>query len=133
MNARGGLLAGRIAGFTLFEILVAFAILTTGLTLMAAALQRHLAALQLLQTSLSARPLADRQLVGEILRRSEEIEIPPEPADPRYTPGFQVTSAPLGAGPAKDLEMERVTSQVGWSVRAQPRLLETTVGFHKKE
>lgn len=121
----------RARGFTLLEILVAFAILVTGITLIATALRRHFVALQILETSLAAQQMAQEGLVREIVRRSDSLEIPSEPPDERFTPRLEVTSVPLETEPVRDLEVEQMTSEVSWTVRQQPRSLQVVAGFGK--
>ncbi len=116
-------------GFTLLEILVAFAVLATGLTLITAAIGRHLAALQILETSLSARQVAQARMVREIIRRSDRMEIPADPSEERFSPRIEVAPVTLETDPLRGLEMEQVTSEVSWAVRRQPRALHLTAGF----
>lgn len=115
--------------FTLLEVLVAFAILSTGLTLIAAAMSRHLAALQLLESSLSAQQAAQSQMLREIARRDDALEIPADPSEERFSPKVEVAPVAWETEPLRGLEMERVTSEVSWAVRSQPRSLHVTAGF----
>ncbi len=119
------------SGFTLLEVLVAFAVLATGITLIAAALGRHLAALQILETSLAARQVADGQLLREIIRRGDQMEIPPAPPDPRFTPQTKTESVTLETDPVRGMVIDRVTAEVSWAVRQQPRELRVSMGAQK--
>ena len=117
------------SGFTLLEILIAFAVLAVGLTLITAAIGRHLAALQILETSLSARQVAQARMVREITRRADELEIPADPSEERFNPRIETVSVVLETDPLRGLEMEQVTSEVSWAVRQQPRGLQLSAGF----
>ena len=115
--------------FTLLEVLVAFAILSTGLTLIAVAIGRQLAALQILETSLSAQQVAQAQMLREIARRDDALEIPEDPSEERFSLKLGVAPVAWEAEPLRGLEMEQVTSGVSWAVRRQPRALQVTAGF----
>lgn len=117
--------------FTLLEVLVAFAILSIGLTLLAAAIGRHFAALQILETSLSAQQAARAQMLREIARRGDEVEIPADLIEERFNPTLDVVPVAWETEPLRQLEMERVTSGVSWAVRHQLRQLQVTAGFPK--
>lgn len=115
-------------GFTLVEVLVALGILTTGLTLVAAAFSRHLAALAALRGSLTAHRLAEEELVREYVRRCCGAEIPAQPLE-AFTVRLDLRSVVLQPEPVKDLQMEQATSEVSWNLRQQQRTLKMTAGF----
>lgn len=117
--------------FTLLEVLVAFAVLAVGITLIAAALGRHLAALQVLETSLAAQEVAQGRLLKEAVRRADGLELPDAPPDPRFASNLEVTPVTLETEPVRGLEIERVTAGVSWTVRQQPRELRVEMGAQK--
>ena len=108
-------------GFTLIEVLIAFAILTSSLVLISAALSRHLNALQLLQRSMSAHRLAERQLIEAILRRQVRSEISARGEEAGLSWELSVKPVSLESPPVEDLQMEAVTAQVSWPFRGQAR------------
>ena len=113
-------------GFTLIEVLIAFAILTTALTLVAVQFSRHLAALQILEGSIGADHLADWQLMREALRRELKVDALDE-EKPNSSSGSPSTSSVsfrpyrFDQPPVKDLVVDQATSEVPWQFRRQDR------------
>lgn len=117
--------------FTLLEILLAFAILAIGVTLAATGLRRHISTLRIVESSFAASRQAQGQVIREIVRRADALDLPPLPADESYTPSLKTEPFTPDVDPIRGVPMERVTSEVTWGVRGQPRELHLSVGFAK--
>ncbi len=116
-------------GFTLLEVLAAFAVLVTALTLIAAAFTRHLQAIRFLTDSVTAYRIADRILQGEIFRRREGVQMESSQLPQGFTSQILQEQITLGTPPVDGLAMERVRAQVDWSSRGQARSSEVSSGF----
>ncbi len=118
------------AGFTLIEVLAAFAVLLSGLTLVAAAFTRHLAAVQLLEDSLDAGRWADQRLIQETLRRELNVQRAHEDLLPAGVASeLTFRSSRPDQDPLKELVIEEGTAQVSWVRRSQQRSTQLTTGF----
>ncbi|MBI3333322.1 MAG: prepilin-type N-terminal cleavage/methylation domain-containing protein [Candidatus Omnitrophica bacterium] len=121
-------------GFTLVEVLIAFAILTAGLILVAAEFGRHLAALQLLQAQVTLRAQADREMVGEILRREGIVQVvgDEEPAGISIT-GPAVKPVSFDEEPLKGLTIDQATVGASLKMRNRVQSAQITTGFRRKQ
>lgn len=121
---------GAVTGFTLLEVLVAFAILAAALTVVSAAFSRHLTALRLLEKSLLAHQIAQEQLIQETVRRLEAgLKVPPQTAVPGFTPSIRAESFTFSQEPIKDLAVDRTRGEVLWDFRGQGRRSEISTVF----
>jgi len=112
---------------------MACAVLLTGLTLVALAFGRHLAATQLLQDSLTASAWADQRLMEEALHRRLEVQWTENaPVQSGFTAEQIFNSNRLAQDPVKDLVMDQATAQVSWTRRSQQRSAQITAGFAPK-
>ena len=118
-------------GFTLLEVLLAFAILLTGLTLVLQIFGRHLHVVERLSASLTALHLADDQLIGEALRRGENL-IVTSPSQDNFTAALKVESVQLDQEPLKNFTLDQATADVAWELRKEPRSMHLKAGFQSK-
>ena len=120
-------------GFTLLEVLAAFAVLVTGLTLIATAFTRHLHALRLLSDSVTAYRITDQTLQRELLKRREGVEVEALPLPPGFTPQIRPEQITLEIRMVNEVQavnvvMERLRAQVTWTTRGQARSSEIAGG-----
>ena len=113
-------------GFTLLEVLIAFAILTTGLTLLAAEFSRHLAALQLLQTSVALQQLAEEQMIQETLRRDLNLETLGGESS------LSIRPFSWDQGLLKGLVIDQATVEVSSTIRNRVQTVGLTSGFQQE-
>lgn len=124
----------RRPGFTLLEVMLAFTILGSSLVLIAAGLSRHLTVLQLIERSVTAHDLADRQLIQEAVRREEELKFPPDvPIEGFSTKPTLIQKVTLDTEPVKGLEIEEAVAEVSWGFRDQDRSIRVRTGFPVKK
>ena len=107
------------AGFTLLEVLVAFGILVTALTLIAAEFSRHLAVLQRLQGSITAHHSAERSLLQEILRRELKAPLSLDALPEGYTASLQINPIQFEQGPLQGVTLEQATAEISWRFRGR--------------
>ncbi len=119
-------------GFTLMEVLVAFAIMLTGLTLIAGIFGRHLKVLQLLRNSLTASDAADELLIQEAIGRERGPVISADKPQEGFTPQTLQNPLQFDKDPVKGLLIDEVSAGVSWSVRQQNRLTQIKAGFQTK-
>lgn len=121
------------AGFTLLEVLVAFAILVSALTLTAALFRRHIEAAQRLERSVCARHLADQRLLEEFVRRRQEVE-PASSVDPEgFAAELSVEPLILEAEPLKGLPFERAVARVVWEFRRRSESIALSAGLGERK
>lgn len=108
---------------------MAFAILTSALILVTIGLSKQLSALQILQKSVTAQALADRELIRAMLRRQLQEEIPANGSEGGLDWRLLVTKIQLEQDPVKDLPMDVWTAAVSWKFRSQERSTRVTTGF----
>ena len=123
----------KAVGFTLIEVLLAFAVLISALTLISAAFSRHLAALQLLQQSIVAHEWADRQLIEGMFRRQVQASLPARGEEGALQWELSVASVSLEPEPLKEIRMDEVKAEVNWPFRNQSRSLRISAGFSHQE
>ena len=120
-------------GFTLIEVLVAFAILATCLIPIAAEFGRHLTLLKILEDSLVARRLADQVFIQHVLRDEIQDAVLQEP-ERGFTPHWELDDKyRLSTEPVKDLVIDRAQATVSWDFRGNTYSEKLVSGFmHKK-
>lgn len=123
-----GKLKPALIGFTLIEVLIAFAILSSVLTLVAAGFSRHLHVLQMFRRSVSAHGLAERRVIGEVLRREAEVELPGEEEE-GTTVKVLVKPARFQQEPVPEFLLDGVTVSSSWRVPEGDRSETIEVGL----
>ncbi len=116
-------------GFTLIEVLLAFAVLVSALTLIAAAFSRHLAALQLLQRSVAAHGVANRQLIQGMFRREAGIPVPAKGTEGDLEWELVLAPFSLEPEPLKEVRIDDAQIHVNWAFRQQQRSLRISTGL----
>ena len=106
-------------GFTLLEVLIAFAVLVSVLVLVAALFSRHLAVLDRLEQSLLASHWNERQVIQAIVRRQSGDLLPAQGKEGPLSWSLSLQELPLEGHPATELRMQRLTAQVSWFSRNQ--------------
>lgn len=119
------------SGFTLLEVLLAFAILVTGLTLVLQIFGRHLNVVQSLSSSLTALHLADEQLIGEALQREQTLTSTSTSPE-NFIPSIKVDPIHFDQDPLKNFTLDQVTADVSWEARRESRLTRMKTGFQSK-
>ena len=120
----------RNRAFTLLEVLIALAILNTGLLLAAAAFSRHIRLLHQMDDSVTAREKAEESLIREALRRQIGPDALPDedPAD-RFTQRLRLEPFPGQEGAVAAGTLDRATAEVSWDSRGQVRSERMEAGF----
>lgn len=106
------------AGFSLIEVLVAFGILVSCLTLLAAVFTRHIEILQRIQRSLVAQNLSSQALAHRILEREHAAafqDLLPE----GFTVEEQTTPVQFQDKFLRGVELQQVTARASWSSRGK--------------
>ena len=115
-------------GFTLLEVLLAFAILISALTLISAGFGRQIAALQALEGSVDAHHAAEGGMIRELIRRETGSE-PAEEGAPVVVAPFTVSPLTLKTEPFKDVTVDLGSARVFWTSRGQTRFAALVVAF----
>ena len=112
------------SGFTLIEVVVASAILVTGLIMVAGVFGRHLSALQFIQRSGHAFRLAEQEMVQALLRRElgASVEGAGSEDQMEWTVGLEALEPPPEG-------VNQVHSSVLWSHRGQSRTTQLSSGL----
>ncbi|MBI3615876.1 MAG: type II secretion system protein [Candidatus Omnitrophica bacterium] len=123
-NERGG-------GFTLVEVLIAFAVLITAVTLIATQWSRSLSALQFLESSITLQRLAEEQMIQEILRRELNLRFPSEKSWVGPAAEWSLQPFSWSEGPLKGLVIDQSTVKISSKVRDRTQSVEITGGFQQ--
>jgi hypothetical protein len=107
--------------------------LISAVTLLAAGFSRHLAALQLLQRSIAAHEVANRQLIQGLVRRETGVSIPARGTEGELEWDLSVAPVSLESEPLKEIRIDEAKARVEWSFRNQQRSLEISTGFSPQE
>ncbi len=120
-------------GFSLIEVLLAFAVLTSCLTVVATAFSRHITALRFLQDSLIADPLTENALIHEALK--EQVQFPDEGVSPdlKFETRLSRADLPLEDPAVQGLFFEEIIARTEWMQAAAPRSITASIGFPKKK
>ena len=116
-------------GFTLIEVLIAFLIFSSILLLVVSGFSRHLYALQLIQDSLKAYRLSDRQLIREAINREFGVSVPIEEGGDGFTVRMEQSKISLEQEPLKGFPVTRVTAEASWSRQGRARTVQMVSGF----
>ena len=119
-------------GFTLLEVLVAFGILFSFLTLLAAGFTRHLELLQRMERTLAAESLADREIARAALERRWEAEFTADPPA-GYSIQRQTETVSLDLSPEPSVELDQVTAVASWSFRDKEYAESSWAGFRPQQ
>ncbi len=111
-------------GFTLIEVLVAFAILVTALILGAAVFSRHLNVTRLLDHTLAASALADRETIAALARHTQQLPVETEGQEGIFR--WEVSAPePIEA----EQTLQKITTQVFWGFRGHERSVRIATGL----
>ena len=114
-------------GFTLLEILIASAVLLIGFSLVAMQISRHLTVLQILEGSINAHQLADKQLIEAVLRQQSGLPIAAEGIEDGFS--WSVREEEL----KPPYEALNVTlAQVPWGFHGTTRLKQLTTELERR-
>ena len=115
------------SGFTLLEVLIASTILLIGFSLVAIQMNRHLTVLQILEGSVSAYRLADKQLAAAAQRQQLGLPVPGQGVEEglSWSVREEELKPPYEA-------LNAVFAEVPWSFRGTGRLQQLTTEFEKK-
>jgi type II secretory pathway pseudopilin PulG len=111
-------------GFTLIEVLAAFAILVTALILGSVAFSRHLNVTRLLDHTLAASALADRQAIEALERYAQQV-----PVEARGEEGIFRWEVSAPEPMEADQTLQTITARVSWEFWGHERSASISTGL----